>query len=94
MNRLNKIFLVVIIMLVIALAVMVYMYFDMRKTAKTNLDAYVEAANKLVEINSKPNRQEIIDDVKSIENPEERALAIKIHLENGDLTQDVANTLY
>lgn len=94
MNKLNKILLIILLILVIALSVMTYMYFDMRKTAKKNLDAYVEAATKLLEVNSKTNGHYIIDDIKSIENPEERAIAIQIHLENGDLTEDVAKDLY
>lgn len=94
MNKLSKIFLVTILILIIALSIMTYMYFDMKKTAQKNLDSYVEVAEKLVEINNKPNGQHIIDEIKSIEDPAERAMAINIHLENGDLTQDVANDLY
>lgn len=61
MNKLNKIFLIINIILVIALGIMTYLYFDMRKTAKINLDAYVDAATALLEINEAKNQDSNIN---------------------------------
>lgn len=58
MNKLSKIFLTIIIVLVIALGIMTYLYFNMRGIAKRNLGYYVDAATALqecVEENTKNN---------------------------------------
>ncbi len=51
MNKLSKIFLSIIIILVIALIIMTYLYFDMRNTAREFLNSYSEATSNLVSIN-------------------------------------------
>ena len=94
MSKSSKILLVFVIVLIIALAVMTYLYIDMKKTAKENFNAYLEAANKLHEMNSQPNNKGIIDEVKAVTDPEERAELIKVYIENGSLTPDVAKDLY
>lgn len=50
MNKLNKIFLGIIIVLVIALGTMTYLYFNMRKQAIENLNAYLNAANVIYDL--------------------------------------------
>lgn len=94
MKNINKFLLVIIFILVIALVVIICMYLNMKKTANTNLEAYKFASTKLVEMNSIQNLKPIIDEIKSIENSEERAMIIELYLENGDLTEDVAKDLY
>lgn len=95
MNRLSKVFLIVIIILLIALGIMTYLYFNMRGIAKEHLDAYVRAAKGLYELSYREaNDERTIEYVKAIENPEQRKAVINIFIENGELTQDVANELY
>lgn len=53
MKKLNKIFLVIIVVLFIALVIVSALYIDMRKQAKTNLDATLKSANELFEANKK-----------------------------------------
>ena len=43
MNKLSKIFLGTIIILLLALGIMTYLYFDMRTNAKNNLNYVLEA---------------------------------------------------
>ena len=52
MEKLNKIFLGIIIVLAIALIVMTYMYFKLRKIAKENLNAYINLSKQLQTLNS------------------------------------------
>lgn len=95
MNRLSKIFLVIIIVLIILVGVLTYLYFDMRRIAKDNLEAYTRAATVIAEnLTVKTNDSELIERVKSIEDSEQRRQTIDILLENGDLTQEVADELY
>lgn len=63
MNRLSKIFLIINIILVIALGIMTYLYFDMRTIAKQNLDAYVDAATEILKINEARNQNSNIEPV-------------------------------
>ena len=53
MNRLSKILLVISIILITALIVVLSLYFDMRKTAKNNLEETLKVANELFEIRIK-----------------------------------------
>ena len=53
MNRLSKILLVISIILITALIVVLSLYFDMRKTAKNNLEETLKVANELFETNKK-----------------------------------------
>lgn len=94
MNKTRKILLLSIIILIIALGIITYLYFDMRKEAYKFRDAYCEVTDRLVKINSVPNQKNIIEEVKAVEDPEERAILIEIYLENGNLTQEIANQLY
>ena len=96
MNKLNKIFLGIIVILVIVIIAITYLYFNMRETAKKNLNGYVEVASLLYDITSsnKPNNESVIEFVKSVEDPKERKTLIDIYVENGDLTEEVANELY
>lgn len=63
MNKLSKIFLIINIILVIALGIMTYLYFDMRTIAKQNLDAYVDAATEILKINEARNQNSNIEPV-------------------------------
>lgn len=95
MNKLSKILIVIIIILMIALGLMAYLYFDMRGIAKEHLEAYVRIAKEIYKLNDRElNDMEIIEYVKSIEDSEERRAIINIFIENGELTQDVADGLY
>ena len=51
MNKLNKIFLVIIIFLSIALICMTFAYFNMRKVAEDNLNYFLEENRKVFELN-------------------------------------------
>ena len=53
MNSLSKILLIISIILITALIVVLSLYFDMRKTAKNNLEETLKVANELFEINKK-----------------------------------------
>lgn len=46
MNKLSKIFLVIILILVIALGIMTYLYFNMRENAKYNLEELLKSAEE------------------------------------------------
>lgn len=50
MNKLSKVLLVVIIILIIALAVMTYGYLKQRKSAKENLNLYLETKAELLKM--------------------------------------------
>ncbi len=47
MNKLSKIFLVIIIVLVLALCIMSYLYVNMRKSSKQNLDSLLTKSQEL-----------------------------------------------
>lgn len=47
MNKLSKLLLVIIAILVIALGMMTFSYFNMRKAAQENLDLYLKAESKI-----------------------------------------------
>lgn len=53
MNKLSKIFLVIIIILIIALAVMVFLYMNAVKHAKNNLDQVLKNAEEIFNLNIK-----------------------------------------
>lgn len=60
MNKLSKVFLVIIIILVIALGIMTKMYFDMRKSSELGLKSTLENANLLFEANKRIDELEKI----------------------------------
>lgn len=47
MNKLSKIFLVIIIVLVLALCIMSYLYVNMRRSSKQNLDTLLTKSQEL-----------------------------------------------
>ncbi len=47
MNKLSKIFLVIIIVLVLALCIMSYLYVNMRRSSKQNLDSLLTKSEEL-----------------------------------------------
>lgn len=47
MNKLSKIFLVIIIVLVLALCIMSYLYVNMRRLSKQNLDSLLTKSQEL-----------------------------------------------
>ena len=47
MNKLSKIFLVIIIVLVLALCIMSYLYVNMRKSSQQNLDSLLTKSEEL-----------------------------------------------
>ncbi len=55
MNRLSKIFLVIIIMLVIALGVMTYYYIQLRNLCFDTTNLLIEIQNQLIEKDNKDN---------------------------------------
>ena len=65
MNKLNKIFLVIIMILLIALGIMTYLYFNMRKSAKNNLDMFLNEAEQLSKANEKLSKYQ---DLEAVEN--------------------------
>ena len=50
MNKLSKIFLVIIIILIVALCIMTYLYFDMKENAQTMRDSYVSISTDLINL--------------------------------------------
>lgn len=50
MNKLSKILICIILILVIALAIMTYQYFKMKDTAKENFDNYTNTLNDYYEL--------------------------------------------
>ena len=50
MNKLSKIFLVIIIILIIALGIMTYLYFDMKGNAQAMRDSYVSISTDLINL--------------------------------------------
>ncbi len=55
MNKLNKIFLTIIIILVILLGIMTAMYLNMRKAAKKSLDEVLKISEEKYELNNQLN---------------------------------------
>ena len=55
MNKLNKIFLAIIIILVILLGIMTAMYLNMRKAAKKSLDEVLKLSEEKYELNNQLN---------------------------------------
>ena len=56
MNKLSKIFLVIIIVLVLALCIMSYLYVNMRKSSQQNLDSQLtNAYQRIDELENKIN---------------------------------------
>ena len=94
MEKLNKILLLIVLIVAIALISVTFMYFDMRKTAKDNQKEALEMSESLYKISLIPNTERLIAEIKAIENPEERAMLIEVYLQNGNLTEDVAKMLY
>ena len=67
MDKLSKILLCIVVILVIALVVMSTLYFKMRKAAKDNLNAFLNSEAKIVEvIKTYPELQDF--DFKALEN--------------------------
>ena len=50
MDKLSKIFLVIIIILIIALGIMTYLYFDMKGNAQAMRDSYVSISTDLINL--------------------------------------------
>ena len=50
MNKLSKIFLVIIIILIVALCIMTYLYFNMKENAQTMRDSYVSISTDLINL--------------------------------------------
>lgn len=59
MNKLSKIFLVIIIVLVLALCIMSYLYVNMRRSSKQNLDSLLTKSQELT------NAYQRIDELKN-----------------------------
>ena len=67
MDKLSKILLCIVVILVIALVVMSTLYFKMEKAAKDNLNAFLNSEAKIVElIKTYPELQDF--DFKALEN--------------------------
>ena len=58
MNKLSKVFLVIIIILIIALGIITKMYFDMKKSSQLGLESTLENANLLFEANKRIDQLE------------------------------------
>ena len=50
MDKLSKIFLVIIIILIVALCIMTYLYFDMKENAQTMRDSYISISTDLINL--------------------------------------------
>lgn len=53
MNKLNKIFIIIIVILAVALCIMTYEYITLRQTSKNNLEDTLNHAEELYEANKK-----------------------------------------
>lgn len=58
MNKLSKIFLVIIIVLIVALGIMTYLYLNALKIAKNNLESIIKSANEVFEANKRIDQLE------------------------------------
>ena len=47
MNKLNILLIIILVIIIIALTIVSFMYFDVRKTAKENLELYLNAEEKI-----------------------------------------------
>ena len=63
MNKLSKIFLVIIILLVIALGVVTYLYIDMCKVAESNKNDILDLSNKMYEIKSQLYEKGLLNEI-------------------------------
>ena len=63
MNKLSKIFLVIIILLVIALVVVTYLYIDMRKVAENSKNDLLDLSNKMYEIRSQLYEKGLLNEI-------------------------------
>ena len=50
MDKVSKIFLVIIIILIIALGIMTYLYFDMKGNAQAMRDSYISISTDLINL--------------------------------------------
>ena len=50
MDKLSKIFLLIIIILIIALGIMTYLYFDMKGNAQAMRDSYISISTDLINL--------------------------------------------
>ena len=66
---------------------MTYLYFDMRGIA-------IEYRDDLVGFSKQLYYEAVKREIKEIEDPEERRLEINRRIEEGELTQDIANEIY
>ena len=66
MNKLSKIFLVIIIVLVLALCIMSYLYVNMRKSSKQNLDSLLTKSEELT--NAYQRLDELENKINTISN--------------------------
>lgn len=55
MNKINKIFLAIIVILIILLGIMTAMYLNMRKAAKRSLDEVLKISEEKYELNNQLN---------------------------------------
>ena len=62
MNKLSKIFLVIIIILIIALGIMTYLYFDMKGNAQAMRDSYVSISTDLINLKGDYEKNKKIQD--------------------------------
>ena len=66
MNKLSKIFLVIIIVLVLALCIMSYLYVNMRRSSKQNLDSLLTKSQELT--NASQRIDELENKINTISN--------------------------
>ena len=67
MNKLSKVFLVIIIILIIALGIMTYLYFNALRIAKNNFESIITSANEVFEANKRIEQLEkLLETEKSI----------------------------
>lgn len=68
MKKSNIFYKMIIIVLIIALGIMTYLYFNMRENAKSNLDMFLEEAEQLSQANGKLSKYEEKENIVSITN--------------------------
>lgn len=69
MNKLSKILLLVVVVLIVALSIMTFSYFKVKKVAKENLNLYLNSEKKItLLIQNHPELQNI--DFEALENQE------------------------
>lgn len=64
MNKLSKTLIVIIVLLVIALATVSFLYFDMKKTAQDNLNLYLDSKEKITQLLKDNPELQNIDSLK------------------------------